>query len=220
MNGQWWFRTRLGQEKVSSSELQECLWRPPSLLFIACWCYSRRVKAAGGWSCRSLPSYADEKTAWIYTSILPSPFVVLCLPLPQITNGLAWDRIRTYVVRGWRLLLWSTCRMSDLIVKYRRQLLDIFWFRQNNCKKFFIVICLITDISVLLFYTCQGFGSRLPRLCTGTLTKVHVAVSKSRVRASHKTLVLATLIQGHINEHVLWEGSISDSCRLRNAPPR
>jgi len=33
-----------------------------------------------------------------------------------------------------------------------------------------------------------SFGSRLPRLCTGTLTRVSVAVSKTRVRASHKTV--------------------------------
>jgi len=152
---EWWFPSRLGQEKVSSSKLQEWLWNPPSLLFLACRCYSRRVKVAGAWSCLSLPSYADEETAWIYTSILPSSFVVLCLQLPQIANGLAWDRIRTYEMRARWLLRWTTCRMSDLNVKCRRQLSDIFRFRQNNCKKFFIVIFLIADISGLLFYTCQ-----------------------------------------------------------------
>jgi len=83
--------------------------------------------------------------------------------------------------------------MSDLVVKCRRQLLRIFGFHQNSCKKFFVVICLIADTSVL-FYVCQGFWSLLPRLCTGTLTKVHVAVSKSSGEFNTKTQKRACVV--------------------------
>jgi len=99
MNGEWCFPTRLGQEKVSSSKLQEWLWSLPSLLFLAWCCYPdgvKRQEREAAFRFHLMP------TKRLRGSIPPSPilFVVLCLPLPQIANGLAWDGIRTYVVRG------------------------------------------------------------------------------------------------------------------------